>query len=192
MKRKRSLSRWLVLGAALLAGAALLLLVDRSGRLLFRVIGLLGTAMFAFSILAMLLTFRRARRLSPRMLALTALVSPGCTLFFFSLTGSPLTAAAATVASGAGLAVGVGWSFSNLLFVDRELIQVRGTLWSLAVWALAIAIPQLFGVLGYRTPYSAALFSFFGMGLTVGNSLGLIRRYFSARELVLKRQRVRP
>ena len=188
---RRSLSRWLVLGASLLAGASMLLLIDRSGKLLFRVVGLMGTVMFAFSILAMLLTFRKARRLSPWMLSLTAMISMACTLFFFSLTGSPLSGAAAAIAAAVGFVVGIGWSLSNLLFVDRELIQVHGTLWSLAIWAFSIAIPQLFGILGQRTPLSAALFSFFGMGLTVGNSLGLVRRYVSARGLVLKGQRWR-
>lgn len=188
---KRLLLRWLIIGVSLLVGALILLLIDRSGKLLFRIAGLIGTVLFAVSVIVMLLTFRKAKRLSPWMLALTALISMVCTLFFFWMTGSPVSkiiAAAACI----GFAVGIGWSLSNLLFVDREIIQIRGTLWSLVVWALSIAIPQLFGILGYRTPYLAALFSFFGMGLTIGNSLGLIKRYVNTRSLISRRLEVRP
>lgn len=189
---KRLVMRWLILGVCLLAGALILLLMDRSGKLLFRAIGLLGTILFAFSVIVMLLTFRKARRLSPWMLALTAIISMVCTLFFFRMTASPLSGIEATAAAVFGFAIGIGWSLSNLLFIDREIIQVRGTLWSLLIWALSIAIPQLFGVLGYRTPYSAALFSFFGMGLSVGNSLGLIKRYVHTRSFISRRLEVRP
>lgn len=192
MNFKRLIIRGLTIGVSLLVGALILLLIDRSGKLLFRVVGLLGTVLFAFSVIVMLLTFRKAKRLSPWMLALTALISVACTLFFFWMTGSPLSRIAATAAAAIGFAVGIGWSLSNLLFVDREIIQIRGTLWSLVIWALSIAIPQLFGILGYRTPYAAALFSFFGMGLTMGNALGLIRRYINARGLISRRLEVRP
>lgn len=192
MNIKRLIMRWLIIGVSLLAGALILLLIDRSGKLLFRIAGLIGTVLFAVSVIVMLLTFRKAKRLSPWMLALTALISMACTLFFFWITGSPISKVAATIAACIGFAAGIGWSLSNLLFVDREIIQIRGTLWSLLIWAVSIAIPQLFGILGYRTPYLAALFSFFGMGLTMGNSLGLIKRYISARGLISRRLEVRP
>jgi len=189
---KQLILRWLKIGAMLLAGALILFLFDRSGKLLFRIIGLLGTVLFGFSVIVMLLTFRKAKRLSPWMLALTAFISMFCTLLFFTLTASPLSKLVATIAACIGFAAGIGWSLRNLLFVDREIIQIRGTLWSLLIWAVSIAIPQLFGILGYRTPYTAALFSFFGMGLTVGNSLGLIKRYVNARGFISRRMEVRP
>ena len=189
---KRLLLRWIIIGGSLLIGALILLLIDGSGKLLFRIAGLIGIVLFAVSVIVMLLTFRKAKRLSPWMLALTALISVVCTLFFFWMTGSPVSKLIAAIAACIGFAIGIGWSLSNLLFVDREIIQIRGTLWSLVIWALSIAIPQLFAILGYRTPYSAALFSFFGMGLTVGNSLGLIKRYVNARGFISRHLELQP
>lgn len=179
--------RLLIAAGSLLSGALILFVLDRSGKLLFQAIGLLGTAFFAFSVILMLLTFRKARRLSLWVLAGSALISIVCTLLFYALAPAPLSTAMALTATTVGLGAGMVWSLSNLLFVDRENIQIRGTLWSLVVWAVSIAIPQLLGIFGYRSPVSAALFSFFGMGLAVGNTLGLSKRCSCARRIAIIR-----
>jgi len=175
--------RWLLIGIAVLAAALALLVVDRSGGLLFRVVGIVGMALFALSVVTMLLTFRKARRLSPWSLLIGAIVSVACTLIFFALAGAPLSLAAMLLAIAAGAMVGVGWSLTNLLFVDGEAIQARGNAWFLAVWAVSLMMPQAVTLAGGQTPYAVALVSFLGMGLAVGNSLGLLARYKRARAL---------
>ena len=176
--------RWLLITVAVLAAAFVLLVIDPSGALLFRVVGLIGMALFALSIVTMLLTFRKARKLSPWSLAIGAIVSVLCTWVFFALAGAPLSATAIGLAVAAGAMVGVGWSLTNLLFIDGEAIRARGNIWFLAVWALSLLMTQAATLAGGQTPYAVALVSFLGMGLAVGNSLGLLARYARARRLL--------
>lgn len=176
--------RWALILAALLVAAPVLLAVDRSGAMLFRVIGLLGMAMFALSIVMMLLTFRKARRVSPWMLIISGAISVVCTSLFFAIAGAPLSGVVIMLATSAGAMVGVGWSLTNLLFIDGENVRARGNVWYLAVWGLSLAMTQLAALMGGRTPYAVAVVSFLGMGLAVGNSLGLLMRYRRARKLV--------
>ncbi|MDO8399121.1 MAG: hypothetical protein Q7T45_15010 [Bradyrhizobium sp.] len=173
--------RWLLIAVAVLAAAFVLLVIDPSGALLFRVVGLIGMALFALSIVTMLLTFRKARKLSPWSLAIGAIVSVLCTWVFFALAGAPLSATAIGLAVAAGAMVGVGWSLTNLLFIDGEAIRARGNIWFLAVWALSLLMTQAATLAGGQTPYAVAPVSFLGMGLAVGNSLGLLARYVRAR-----------
>jgi hypothetical protein len=169
---------------AVLAVAFVLLVFDPSGALLFRVVGLIGMAMFALSVVMMLLTFRQARKLSPWSLGIGAIVSVLCTWIFFALAGTPLSIAVIMLAVAAGAMVGVGWSLTNLLFIDGEVIRARGNIWFLAVWALSLLMTQAATLAGGQTPYAVALVSFLGMGLAVGNSLGLLARYVRARAAI--------
>jgi len=175
--------RWLLIGSAVLIAAFVLLVIDPSGALLFRIVGLIGMALFALSVVTMLLTFRKARKLSPWSLAIGAVVSVFCTWIFFALAGAPLSATAIVLAIAAGAMVGVGWSLSNLLLIDGNMVRARGNIWFLAVWALSLMMTQVAALAGGKTPYAVALVSFLGMGLAVGNSLGLLARYFRARGL---------
>ena len=179
----RWLRRLLISVAVLVAGSALLV-VDPSGTVLFRIVGIVGMALFALSVVTMLLTFRKARKLSPWSLAIGAVVSVLCTWIFFALAGAPLSAAAILLAVAAGAMVGVGWSLTNLLFIDGDMVRARGNIWFLAVWALSLLMTQAASLAGGQTPYAVALVSFLGMGLAVGNSLGLLARYARARRLL--------
>jgi hypothetical protein len=176
--------RWLLMAVAALAAAFVLLVIDPSAALLFRVVGIVGMALFALSVVTMLLTFRKARKLSPWSLAIGAVVSVLCTWIFFALAGAPLSAVAILLAVAAGAMVGAGWSLTNLLFVDGDTIRARGNIWFLAVWALSLLMTQAATLAGGQTPYAVALVSFLGMGLAVGNSLGLLARYVRARRLL--------
>jgi hypothetical protein len=176
--------RWLLMAAAALIAAFVLLVIDPTAALLFRIVGLIGMALFALSIVTMLLTFRKARKLSPWSLLIGAVVSVLCTWLFFALAGAPLSAAAILLAVAAGAMVGVGWSLTNLLFIDGATIQARGNIWFLAVWAVSLLMTQAAALAGGKTPYAVALVSFLGMGLAVGNSFGLLARYARARRLL--------
>ena len=175
--------RWVLIGVAVLIAAFVLLVIDSSGALLFRVVGLIGMALFALSVVTMLLTFRKARKLSPWSLVIGAVVSVACTLIFFTLASVPLPITAILLAACAGAMVGVGWSLTNLLFIDAGMVRARGNIWFLAVWALTLLMTQGASLAGGKTPYAVALVSFLGMGLAVGNSLGLLARYARARRL---------
>lgn len=58
---RRTIVRWLLRGLAVAIAAGILVLIDPTLRLLFRVASILGTVLFVVSVVVMLLTFRKAR-----------------------------------------------------------------------------------------------------------------------------------
>lgn len=177
--------RWLLIAAAVLLALFVLLVIDPSGALVMRAIALAGLALFCLSVLMMLVTFRRARRLSPFGLAIAALTSVAGTGAFLWLAGTPVATGTAALAVAAGGMIGAGWAVTNLLFVDGDAVRARGNLWFLAIWGVSLALPQLAALAGGRAPSGMAVVALLGMGLAVGNSLGLIARYRAARRRVV-------
>lgn len=175
------LKRMAIGGGGLAAGAAVLLIVDPSGRLLMRVVAVAGMAMFALSVILMLLTFRKARTVQPLMLVISAATSVMATLAFQWLAGTALGGATQGLAVAAGLMLGIGWSLTTLMFIDGDAVRMRGTLWYLLVWALTLLLSQGVALSGLRSPHTLALMAYVGMGLAVGNSAGLIVRALRAR-----------
>jgi hypothetical protein len=163
-------------GLLLLAAAVLLLVIDPSGKLLMRVAGILGTLLFLFSCLLMLLTFRKARHLSPWSLLLVAMISLSATLLFYVLMGSAQPGWSLAAATATGGLLGLFWSLTNRLERHADGVMARGNSWYLALWAGSLAVTQLSAILSGRAPGVMTLFSFFGMGLAVSNSLGLLVR----------------
>jgi hypothetical protein len=177
--------RWMGLALALLAMGLVLFALDSTGRLLGRVVGMAGTALFVLSIITMLLTFRTAKRLSPLALSFGALVSLATTLGFHLWAGAPTAPLVLALATLGGVLVGAGWSLTSLLFVDPATtgaggVRARGDLWFLAVWAATLVLPQIVAHAGARTPAALTLLSFLGMGLAIGNGGGLMLRTWAA------------
>lgn len=178
---RRTVVRWLLRALAVAIAAGVLVLIDPSLRLLFRVASILGTVLFVVSVVVMLLTFRKARGLEALPLVVTALLAVATTTIFFAFAGPPLGRLVVMLAVLAGLVVGIAWSTTGLVFVEGRLVRTRGTLWFLAVWALTLALPQILAAAAGRTPATAAVAGFVGMGLTIGNAGGLIARARAAR-----------
>ncbi|HRK25065.1 MAG TPA: hypothetical protein PLQ11_08950 [Beijerinckiaceae bacterium] len=181
------LKRWLLMGLVAAAAGVALLVIDPTAALLFRVVGLVGMALFALSIVVMLLTFRRARTLSAWALLFSALSSILCTGLMARFGGVSLATAMMVLSAVAGGLVGIAWALTNLLFVENETVRARGTLWFLAIWALTLLVPQAVALAGARTPQAMMILSFFGMGLALGNSLSLLVRRSLALRLPMAR-----
>lgn len=170
----------LKMAGLVLAGIVVLLLVSLPfPDPLATFLGLLGVAgaiQTLVSVASMLLTFRQARVAGRGPL----LLSLGATLLA-TLVGLWL-AAESPSAGGvlASLLVGAagGWFLARgtLLYVDGGQVRSRGTLWSLAAWALSFALNQLVTVLSGGVSAVASIAVVLSAGLTAGNTLGLLLR----------------
>ncbi|MDR3466263.1 MAG: hypothetical protein P4M07_10005 [Xanthobacteraceae bacterium] len=166
----------LTVGGVLVVLGGISLLAAHPLATFLRALSYLGIAMTVVSVAVMLLTFRQARDVQPVALLVsvaTTVVSALVSLWLAPLVPSGLVLIAALVLGGG---VGVGWAFTTLLFIDGSHVRVRGTIWSLAVWAATFALNQIMATAtGHASP-AATILLIGGTGLSLGNTLGLLAR----------------
>jgi hypothetical protein len=165
-----------LLKMGLMAGGGLLLILAASFlssepmATFFRVLSLAGTGMLLFSVLMMILTFRKASTVKPGAL----LVSLSITLVTMSvqMLVSPALPPmiVGLLAFAAGGMIGFGWSRTRLFFVDTDQVRCRGTAWYLVVWAGTFALNQLMGSLAGGAPAAVAGSLLVGSGIVLGST----------------------
>lgn len=165
-----------LLKIGLLAGGGLLLILAASllssepMATFFRVLSLAGTGMLLFSVVMMILTFRKASTVKPGAL----LVSLSITLLTLGvqMLVSPALPPmiVGLLAFAAGGMIGFGWSRTRLFFVDADQIRCRGTASYLAVWAGTFALNQLMGSLAGGAPAAVAGSLLVGSGIVLGST----------------------
>lgn len=165
-----------LLKMGLMAGGGLLLILAASllssepMATFFRVLSLAGTGMLLFSVLMMILTFRKASSVKPGALLVSLLIT--LLTLGVQMVVSPVLPPmiVALLAFAAGGMIGFGWSRTRLFFVDRAEVRCRGTAWYLAVWAGTFALNQLMGSLAGGAPAAVAGSLLGGSGIVLGST----------------------
>ncbi len=170
--------------AGLVVLAVLSLLSDRPLETFFRLLSLAGTTMMLLSVVGMLATFRQARQLEPVALLLSLAVSLASTLLSLALAEDLPPTWLLFGGLAAGVAAGVLWARTTLLYVDGSEVRGRGTLWSLAIWAVSFAASQLTLAIGGGSGTVATTMLLASAGLAAGNTLCLAWRVRRVRTTV--------
>lgn len=167
----------LFIGLAVLAlvGAVVALI---SPRLFFQLLSLAGIALLVLSALVMVVTFRKAKSVSPWSLSISIAVSLILALFYTMLSKGNASPGILILSLFCGALVGTGWGLTNSLFVDSGAIKSRGNAWYLLVWALLFATTQLLTLITGRPPTVGLILLFSGTGLVLGQSGLTLTRYF--------------
>jgi hypothetical protein len=150
----------------------------------FRYLSWAGTGMLLFSVFMMILTFRRARAVEPPALLVSLVTCLLSTFVSLGFSHSLPSWRAALIAFAAGGLLGAAWSLTTLLFVDGSSLRMRGTAWYLGVWALTLALNQILATASGHAPVVATALTLIGVGVAVGNTLGLITRAKQAEALI--------
>lgn len=165
-----------LLKMALMAGAGLLLILAASFlsaepmATFFRVLSLAGTGMLLFSVVMMILTFRKASTVKPGALLVSlsiTLVTLGVQMLVSPVLPPMIVGLLAFAAGGM---IGFGWSRTRLFFIDADQVRCRGTAWYLAVWAGTFALNQLMGSLAGGAPAAVAGSLLVGSGIVLGST----------------------
>jgi hypothetical protein len=145
--------------------------------LLLRLFGIAATAVFVLSVVVMLLTFRRARRLNTSTLVVPALLSLAILVLYGLLLRAMPSAGWMVASLVAGTAIGAVWARTQALFRARDgAIRSRGSLWYLAVWAAVLTLNQLVMLVAGRSSPALMGLLVFSTGVAIGNGLVLLRR----------------
>ena len=145
--------------------------------LLLRLVAIAATFVFLAATGLMLLTFRRARRVTTASLLVPVLVSAAIlVLYCVFLRASPSAGWLAT-ALVAGAALGAIWARSHTLFRARDGgVRSQASLWYLAVWAAVLALNQLVVLAAGHASTVLVGLLVFSTGIAAGNGLALLRR----------------
>lgn len=140
----------------------------------FEIIGWLSIPLTLLSVIYMVVTWRRQRRLSSRSLWVPILVSAVALLVYVGLIGldpSPVTTwLPFLVAVGVGVFIGHG---TPVEFVDGAAVAARNP-WSFLVWAGSFTATQLVALLAPGSTEAMLSLLFAATGLTVGEQLALV------------------
>ena len=136
----------------------------------FRVLSLVGTLMLLFSVMTMILTFRKASTVKPGALLVSLSVALGALSVQMLMSPALPPVALNILAFAGGSLVGFGWSRTRLFFVDGAEVRCRGTAWYLAIWGGTFALHQLMSVLAGGAPLAVASSLLVGSGIVLGST----------------------
>lgn len=148
---------------------------------LLTLIAIGSLVLLGLSVLVMLITFKRAKKISPLSLIISMLVSLTALVIYSGLLGARLPAGYWLAALAAGAATGAGWSLMSRLVRREGLIKSQGNVWHLTVWAAVFAFNQLVVLLTGRPAGVAMAMLLISTGLVLGSSCTVLVRFYHLR-----------
>lgn len=143
---------------------------------LFKLVSVAGIVLMLLSIGAMILTFNKATEVEPvALLAALVVVLLGTMVTLRFTYGRP-TPAVMLLSLLAGGVLGFVWSRTSAFFIVGRRIRMKGSIWSLAVWALTLALNQAVVLVIGHAPTTVICLALTGAGVTAGNTVGLLLR----------------
>jgi hypothetical protein len=145
--------------------------------LFLRLVAIAATAVFLAATALMLLTFRRARRVTTASLLAPVLVSGAILLLYCALLRAMPSAGWVIASLVAGVVLGVIWARTHTLFRTSDGgIRSRASLWYLGAWAGILTLNQLVVLAADRASTVLLGLLVFSTGVAAGNGLSLLRR----------------
>jgi hypothetical protein len=148
---------------------------------LLKIASILGIVLLLFSVLIMLLTYRKAKKISPLSLIFSMLISLTSLIIYMELLKVRLPILLWMAAFAAGGLMGIGWSLTSRLVWIKGLIKSQGDIWYLVVWALVFVVNQLIVLFTGRPVQVAMIMLLTGTGLVMGNSSSTLIRFYHLR-----------
>lgn len=141
-----------------------------------KLVSFAGVALMLLSVAVMILTFKKAREVASAALIASLVAALIGTVVSLAFARSVPSSALVLLSLAAGGVLGALWSRTNLLFIDKGRVRMRGTVWYLAVWALTLAVNQGVSIMTGRAPVVVSCLALAGAGLAIGNTAGIIFR----------------
>lgn len=174
--------------AGLLLMAVASLFSEAPVSMFFRLLSLAGTAMLLFSVVMMILVFRKASQVKPGALVVSLGVTLAALAVQLAFRGALPSPVAALLAFMAGGIIGAGWSRTRLFFIDGEIVRCRGTAWYLAVWGAVFALNQFMAALAAGIPAAMTGALLVGSRVVAGSTVEQLVRYYRVAHLVQHRR----
>jgi len=179
--KRHAISRWAIVFGILLALVISLLFWAAAPALFYRLVGWFGVGLMILSVVAMVLTCRRAKRVTASSQVVPILVSLVTVMIYAALLRAPVGTGALAGFALLGTLVGVGWGLTGRFFQSGVDIRATGTAWHLLIWGSVFVVNQCVLMASGRGPSAMLLLLFLSMGLVWGRSGVMLARYYRFR-----------
>jgi len=147
-----------------------------------KLFGLLSIPLMIVSVLVMVRSIGRARRITQKSLLIQICTSPAFLILYTLLLGVSVAFKWAVPMVMIGLGIGGFWGLSTALSIrDREVVGTR-SVWYLWLWAGSFAVTQLMALFGTDGATAGGLAM---MCLSMGTALGMNGSLLFRRQLLL-------
>lgn len=177
-KSRRSCLPWVFL-LLLVSVSIVFALVGRDW--FFRFVSLSGTALLVFSVILMIRTLGKVKRVRLRSVLISAVFSVACLGIFAWLMNARISIPAALLSVMAGLIVGSIQGLALSVRVVNGELHWKGGAWHLLLWLALLAVNQLVPIFTHRSPVVLFGFLLMGTGVVLGHAGTLFLFWFGAK-----------
>ena len=149
--------------------------------LIMKTVSAIFLIIFILSVLFLIFTFRKPKKVSILSLILAMVVSLiTLTVYSFFIYYRPSILLLIAMGS-AGLFIGIIWSQSTHVYVENGKVMSRNSIWYLVVWGGVFALTQLTSIVTKRPPSIIMALLIMSTGSIIGMNGRIIGKCFSAR-----------
>ncbi len=149
--------------------------------IIMKIVSIVFLIIFILSVVFLVFTFRKPKKVSMLSLILPIVISL-ITFTVFSLFVSYKPSILVLVLMGsAGLCIGILWSQSTRVYVERGTVMSRNSIWYLVAWGAVFALTQLISIVTQRPPSIIMALLIMSTASIIGMNGRIMQRYFSAR-----------
>ena len=153
--------------------------------IVLKTISIVMLIVFILSVLVLILTFRKPRKVSILSISITIVISLVTLIVFSSMTGYDPPAWLWLLMAAAGGATGWFWARTTRVYVQDNQVMSRNSILYLAVWGGIFALNQIIIIVTNRPPDIAMALLIASTATVWGTNASIIRRYTRARKGLL-------
>jgi FtsH-binding integral membrane protein len=148
------------------------------GTIFSKLISMIMVLIFILSILMLVLTFRKPKKISLPSLAITLCISLLSMVVFSAIIGYSPSFVVWLLMALIGGTIGYIWAKTTNVYIESGQVKSQNSIWYLAVWGAVFALNQLITITTNRPPPIAMAMLVMSTFIVWGTNGNIIRRYF--------------
>jgi peptidoglycan/LPS O-acetylase OafA/YrhL len=149
--------------------------------LVMKTLSVIFLIVFALSVVLLVLTFRKPRKVSVLSLILVIAISLVTLVVFSALINYHPSLTLLILMGAAGLVIGALWSQATQVYLQDGKVMSRNSVWYLLVWGGIFALTQLVSVATGRPPVVIMALLIMSTASVIGMNTMIIKRYLGVR-----------
>lgn len=144
-----------------------------------KLVSLVMMLVFILSILMLVLTFRKPKKISLPSLAITLGVSLLSMVVFSAIIGYSTSFGVWLLMALIGGAIGYLWARTTNVYIEGDQVKSQNSIWYIVVWGAVFALNQLITITTNRPPPIAMAMLVMSTFIVWGTNGNIIKRYFN-------------
>lgn len=143
-----------------------------------KVVSIVMVILFALSILMLVLTFRKPKKISLPSLAITLGLSLLSLVIFSAIIGYRVSFWIWLLIALIGGTIGYVWAKTTKIYLENDQVKSQNSIWYLVVWGAVFVLNQLIIIITNRPPGIAMALLIMSTFVVWGTNGNIIQRYF--------------